>query len=167
MKRELLAKAYVRALPVCSVVILASEDGRSAKASLDPEPDNAPFSLFDTLWFAKSQYAELVLAQCPEGWCGRAPAALRDEIVNAAAALGASFKTSAEIEADASNAVAEIIERVDAMRQSGGLAKVNAGYKCYRKAQVAAGQKAVSYQAHLDAFTLSLVRLAAQNAAAV
>lgn len=161
-KRDALVKAYIEALDLCPVVILAGPD--VTKIALAPE---AEFGVFDTLWFAKSQHAELVLAQCPESWCERAPAVLRDEIVNAAAALGASFKTSAEIEADASNAVAEIIERVDAMRQSGGLAKVNAGYKCYRKAQVAAGRKAVSYQAHLDAFTLSLVRLAAQSAAAV
>lgn len=159
MNREALVKAYIGALDACTLVILAGPDGLSGVC---PGPATEP--PFDTLWFAKQQHAELVLAQCPEGWCSLSPAVLRDEVVNAAASLGASFRTTAEVEVDASNAVEEIIMQVENRRQNGDLAKVNRDYKAYRQAQVARGQKAVSYSTHLATFTRSLVVLAAQNA---
>ena len=157
-KRDDLVKAYIAALDACTLVIMAGPDGMSG-VCLGPASDP-----FDTLWFAKQQHAELVLAQCSEGWVDLSPAALRDEVINAAAALGAPFRTTAEVEVDASKAVAEIVEQVENRRQAGDLARVNRDYKIYRQAQIARGQKAVSYSTHLATFTRSLVVLAAQNA---
>jgi hypothetical protein len=162
-RRDALVKAYIGALDIQGVTILAGPGGLSAKVGMDIAPDLYPF---DTLWFAKSQHAELVLAQCPDGWTNIRPEELRDHVVNAAAVLGASFRTATEVEADAADAVAEIIAQVETMRQSGGLTKVNRDYKIYRQTQIARGQRAVSYTEHLDAFTRSLVVLAAQNSAA-
>ena len=103
--------------------------------------------------------------QCPGGPIARAPAVVRDDVVNAAALLGACWQTTSDIQAQASNAVDEIIARVEGWRQSGGLAKVNAAYKTYRQNQIAKGESAITYTAHVEAFTRSLVVLAAQNSA--
>lgn len=158
-KRDDLLKAYTAALDACTLVILPGPNGMSG-VCLGPAADETPV---ETLWFAKQQHAELVLAQCPEGWVDITPAALRDEVVNAAATLGARFRTTMEIHIEASKVVAEIIEQVENRRQNGGLAKVNRDYKIYRQAQIARGQKAITYSDHLAAFTRSLVVLAAQN----
>jgi len=158
-KRDELVKAYIGALDAGVVSILVDHDDKSGLC-VGPVPNENPF---DALWFAKPQHAELVMAQCPEGWVDLTPAALRDEVVNAAAALGAKFRTAEEVRADAEKVVEEMVEKVEVMRQSGQLTKVNRDYKIYRQAQVALGRKAVPYQCHLDAFTRSLVVLAAQK----
>lgn len=158
-KRDTLVRAYLDHLPARRVSIFVGADGRSI-ATLFPEPDA---TAFEVLWFERDLHADLVLTQCPEGWVDRAPSDLRDAVVNAAAALGAPFKTSAEIEADAIKAVTAIVEEVDIKRQSGGLSQVNRDYKLYRKRQLAKGERAIPYSAHLDAFTWRLVVLAAQS----
>lgn len=160
-KRDALVEAYLGALDARAVLIQAAPNGQPARISTEADPQ---FNLFAVLWFSKSAHAELVLAQCPAGWVDVAPAALRDEVINAAAALGAPWRTTEEVRVEASIAVAEIIASVEASRQSGGLAQVNASYKIYRQQQVAKGEKAMPYSAHLQAFTRSLVVLAAQNA---
>ncbi len=99
-KREALVKAYMGALQARAVLVLAAPGGLSAKVSPDPDPQ---LELFDALWFAKPQHAELVLSQCPEGVVECSAARLRDEVINIAAALGASWLTTAELEASASN----------------------------------------------------------------
>lgn len=111
------------------------------------------------IWFSKAAHAELVAAQC-------GPQATRDDVVNAAAMLGARWRLMPEIEQAASNAVAEIIASVDHQRRKGGLAQVNAAYKIYRQHQVAKGEKVMPYAAHLATFTRSLVTLAAASARA-
>jgi hypothetical protein len=162
VKHDALVKAYVEALGLCPVMILAGPD--VAKISLAPE---AEFEVFDTLWFAKRHHADLVLMQCPDGPICRPASQVRDDVVNIAAMLGARWQTGAEVEALAANAVAEIIAKVEDMRTRGGLAQVNRSYKIYRQRQVAKGEKAVPYSAHLHCFTASLVRLAAQNSDAI
>lgn len=142
------------------LVILAGPDGMSG---ICLGPADGP--TLETLWFSKPQHAEIVFAQCPEGWVDCTAAELLDTVVNTAATLGASFRTTAEVEAEAASAVAEITAKVEEMRRSGDLAKVNATYKAYRVSQSAKGEKAIPYSAHLAAFTRSLVVLAAQNPA--
>lgn len=172
-KRDALVKAYLEALG--SRAVLIHVIGPHDKPALLGMARDPRLDLFDKLWFAKPAHAELVLMRCrddfrdigaarPEGWIDLSAREVRDHLVNTAAALGASWRTEAEVMLDASYAVAEIITHVEDMRQSGGLAQVNAAYKVYRQAQVAKGEKAKPYSAHLGAFTMSLVTLAAQNA---
>jgi hypothetical protein len=160
-KRDALVQAYVEALDLCPIMILA--EPVVAKIALAPE---SGFGVFDILWFAKRHHAELVLMQCPDGPICRPASQVRDDVVNIAAMLGARWQTGAEVEAIAAAAVAEIIAKVEDMRIRGGLAQVNRSYKIYRQRQVAKGEKAVPYSAHLHCFTASLVRLAAQNSGA-
>jgi hypothetical protein len=156
-KRDDLVKAYIGALDAGTLVILTGSGGKSGVC---PGPASGQIP-FETLWFAKAQHAELVLAQCPEGWADIAPAALRDEVVNAAAALGASFRTAAEVYADAKRTVEQIMENVERARIRGELRKMNADYKLYRQNELSLGRKPVGYGEHLTSFTRSLVVLAA------
>jgi hypothetical protein len=151
-------QAYVEALGLCPVMILAGP--AVVKIALAPEAD---FDVFDTLWFAKHHHAELVLTQCPDSPVRGPAASVRDDVVNVAAMLGARWQTGAEVEALAAAAVAEVVAHVEEQRQKGGLAQVNRSYKIYRQRRMARGEKVMPYSAHLHAFTLSLVKLAAQN----
>lgn len=170
-KREALVEAYLGALEAKALLILTIGAGHPAKISFSPDPS---FETFDALWFAKPHHAELVLMRCmddlatvgavrPEGWIDMPAREVRDAVVNAAAQLGARWQTTDQIKSSASNEVEKIIAQVDRQRREGGLAQVNAEYKTYRQRQVAAGQKAAPYSAHLMTFTRSLVVLAAAN----
>lgn len=170
--RSGLIAAYIEALPAKAVLILAGPDDNRARLSFN---EDSNLDLFDALWFAKPQHAELVLINCcddfrdlgaggADGWIDLAPRTVRDFVVNIAAGLGAPWRSVAEVEADATIAVEEIIATVDRKRREGGLALVNTAYKIYRQRQVANGEKAVPYSTHLASFTRSLVTLAAKNA---
>lgn len=156
-----LVKAYIDALDVGVLVILK---GPGCMSGVCPGPDR---DAIDTIWFARPQHAELVLAQCPEGWVDLPPAALRDEVVNAAATLGASFRTTAEVEAEAKRAVEQITENVERARIRGELRRVNAEYKAYRQRELSLGKKPVGYGLHMANFTRNLVVLAAKNASII
>lgn len=171
-KRENLIAAYLEALPAKAVLIHVGPNGQPAKIGFTHDKK---LDLFDALWFAKAAHAELVLmsyrdnfesvgALRPQGWVDLAAREVRDHIVNTAAGLGARWRSGDEMQADAAVAVDEILASVEAQRQSGGLAQVNAAYKIYRQQQIERNEKAAPYSAHLLAFTRSLVVLAAQNA---
>jgi hypothetical protein len=171
-KRCALVGAYIEALGARALYVHGGPAGEVSQVRLDR---NGCLDVFDVLWFSKPQHAELVLLQSLDdfaadgrsrgnGWLVSPPREVRDKIVNVAAMLGAIWQTEAELRTVASNVVEEIIVSVEKSRRDGGLAQVNASYKIYRQRQVARGEKAVPYSAHLAAFTRSLVVLAAQNA---
>lgn len=171
-KRAALVLAYMEALPAKPVLIHAGPGGQSSTIGAAPVKN---FDRFDALWFAKPSHADLVLMNCRDdfaslgaidrqGWIDLSARTVRDHVVNVASGLGAVWRSEAELRADASNAVEEIIANVEAQRRTGGLARVNAAYKIYRQRQTAKNEKAMPYAAHLAAFTRSLVVLAAANA---
>lgn len=164
-KLDDLISAYVDALPIRPVVISAERDGKAARLGIGMVPE-----IFDALWFPKPQHAELVAMNCagdfhalgavtPEGFIDLAPSVVRDHVVNAAAMLGAIWRTDLEVRHDASFEVEKVIMAIEVSRRTGGLQDVNKAYK----AQRLAGQTKISYAAHLAAFTRSLVMMAAKN----
>jgi hypothetical protein len=54
--------------------------------------------------------------------------------------------------------VAEIVERVKASNQSGGLKQVNAQYKRYRQGQAAKCEKAMPYGKFIEPYITTIVR---------
>jgi hypothetical protein len=55
--------------------------------------------------------------------------------------------------------VAEIVAKVEAARQNGGLKQVNRQYKSYRQAQsIAKAEKAMPYGKFIERFTAGMVR---------
>ena len=167
-----LLAAYMEALGNRALMVLAAPTGHPCKLSSAPLPNLDTIAAF---WFAKPHHAELVALRAqddlaaigaarPEGWIDMQAQELRDTIINLAAHVGASWQTAEQAQAQASIAIDEIIARVEASRTNGGLAQINAQYKVYRQKQLAKGEKAIPYSAHLAAFTRNLVVLAAQAA---
>jgi len=174
-KRADLVKAYLNALEIRSIVVLAVDGKRPSRLAFEPDKR---LRTVETFWFAKAAHAELVMAHArddltaigalrDQGWVDMGGAELRDTVANIAGYLGAPYSQFSTMVADAEKAVDRILANVEKARFEGRLKSVNADYKAYRQRQLAAGQKAISYSEHLAKFTLSLVLLAAKNANAV
>ena len=162
MSRSKLVEAYIAALPLAAVAVISSADGARCRILTDGEP--GPGETIEHQLYFKPSHADLVLMTLGlEGWTDQAPAAVAAQIEQAAATLGARYYALAELSKAAAEAVAEVQARVDAARQNGDLKQVNAAYKRYRLAQVAKGEKAMPYTAHLAAFTQSLVEKVARQ----
>lgn len=173
-ERTRLVAAYLEALDAKALLIHACPGGQPAKLSFD---DDRKLDLTGAFWFSKQQHAELVLMRArgdleaigalrPQGWVDLPAREVSDAVVNAAAQLGASWRSAKRVQADAEAEVDRILIHVEEQRKSGGLAQVNTAYKVYRNRQLEAGQKAVPYSAHLFDFKCSLVTLAARNSVA-
>jgi len=170
--RDDLIEAYVGALQARAILVLTLPAGLPAKLSFEPDKS---LDQFAALWFGKPAHAELVMARCladiksvgamcPQGWIDLPAIEVRDALINVSGMLGAVWRTEHQLQREAEEAVEEVVARVEASRQNGGLADVNRSYKIYRQTQMRKGEKAVPYSAHLRAFTKSLVVLAAENA---
>lgn len=171
-KRPELVKAYLEALEIRPIMVLAVQGHRPSRLASEPVKN---LDIFDALYFAKAQHAELVLSHVsddlasigtlrPDGWIDMEARELRDTVANVAGYLGARFRSFAEVQRDAEIAVDRILANVEQARFEGRLKSVNADYKVYRQRQLSAGQKAITYTEHVTNFTLSLVILAAKNA---
>jgi hypothetical protein len=81
-----------------------------------------------------------------DGPIDQPPAAVAALIERTARSMGAPHtRRPPEIRAAAEIQVAEIVARVKASNQAGGLKQVNRSYKAYRQAQIAKAEKATSY----------------------
>jgi hypothetical protein len=155
MSRANLVQSYIDALPGTIVSIVSSPDGQRSR--FETGAVDAGATVYARLHF-KDSHADLVLSFCGvSDWSDMPPAALLESISTTAQGLGARPRSDADITAAANDAVDHVVAKVEGMRQNGGLAVVNAGYKRYRLGQVAKGEKAVSYAVHLAKFTQSLV----------
>jgi hypothetical protein len=158
VSRASLIEAYIAALPLTAVAIVSSADGRRCRI-IHTEGEPAPGETIERRLYFKPSHAELVLSAIKvEGWTDQPSAAVVALIERTAANLGAPFRTSGELQEGAAEAVAEVVERVDAMRQNGALKQVNAQYKRYRQQQMAKAEKATTYAVFLQRWTASIVR---------
>jgi hypothetical protein len=111
-------------------------------------------------WFEKAEHCEIVIAAChseyPQGFG-------RTEVINAAALLGARWRTTEQLHRDAEIEVEHLLADIEAKRQAGGLKKVNAEYKSYRIAQLSRSEPAVPYSTYFANFVRTVIRLAAQE----
>lgn len=141
---------------------------------LTPPADSGPVT-FDVLWFDTRTHADAVLAELRDtlkslpltsrdNWLLMPPLDLRDHLVRAASDVGADWHTTEDLRSRASDAVSEILAKIEAMRVSGGLSDLNSSYKNYRQSQLATGAKAKPYSAFLADFTMNMITLTAQHA---
>jgi hypothetical protein len=150
-----LVETYIAALPGIVVSIVSSADGTQSR--FETGAVDAAAVVHVRLYF-KASHAELVLSACGiSGWTDMPPASLLQLIASTAEDLGARPQSDHDVAAAAKEAIAVVVAKVEAMNQNGGLKQINTAYKRYRLAQVAKGEKAVSYAAHLAKFTQSLV----------
>jgi hypothetical protein len=154
MSRESLIEAYIAALPLTAVAVVSVAAGSCRVET------GAPGEATDHLYYFKPSHVDLVLGAAGLGGdpIDEEPAAVATRIELAARSMGAPFQSAAELQADAEQGVDKIVAKVEAMRQNGGLAKVNAQYKAYRQAQIAKAEKATSFSVFFERFTASIVR---------
>jgi hypothetical protein len=166
-----LCKVYVDALCGRAIYVHGGLFDRVAHFGFE---DIGKKGLVAKLWFARPAHAELVALRCvqdfkavramrPSGWIDMAPSGVVEKIKTTAALLGARWQTQEQIEADAEKVVVEVVAKVEAMRQNGGIQVVNINYKAYRLLQIQKGEPVISYSAHLADFTRSLVIKAAKE----
>jgi hypothetical protein len=161
-----LIEAYITALPLTAVAIVSSADGRRCR--IQTEGELGPGETIERTFYFKPSHAELVLMTIdPEGWTNEQPAAVVAQIEQTAAMLGAPHYALDELRNVAEEAVAVVTARVAAGRQNGDLKLVNQKYKMYRLAQVAKGEKAISYTTFMQRWTAARVRDVAVTAGAV
>jgi hypothetical protein len=72
--------------------------------------------------------------------------------------MGAPVETAAEVQAEAEQAVAEAVAKIDAMRRNGDFKQLNARYKLYRRTQAERGERALPYSVFLKRRVATIVR---------
>jgi hypothetical protein len=157
VSHESLVQAYIAALPFAAVAIVAVPGG-GCRVAVGGEP--APGETTIARYFFKPLHIELVLgaAGLADSPIDDAPAAVAALIERTARRMGAPYETESEIRAAAKIQVAEIVARVEASNQAGGLKQVNAQYKRYRQAQIARAEKALPYSKFIEPFIATIVR---------
>jgi hypothetical protein len=155
MSNAKLIEAYIAALPIVTVSVVANPNGKRARIETGtPAAGQAVYARV----FLKSSHADLVLdAAGVDGWAKMPAAGLLELITSTATALGAPWQTEEEIIGAAAAAVAAIVYKVEAARQAGGLKEINASYKRYRQQQVAKAERVVPYSAYLQRYTVLMV----------
>lgn len=177
-----LCLAYIGVLGLSAIKVMAGKSAEMpSRLLLETDPDlvekDGADVMFETFWFSKAHHAELVLTNCcedlralgadrPDGWFDLPAATVRDSVVNAAAGLGAGWRTTAQITESANETVGEVERHVAALNTSGGLASFNSAYKSYRLAMQETGEPAMNYAAYLHGFKLKMVRRIGENVAA-
>jgi hypothetical protein len=157
VSREAFIQSYISGLQLTEVAIVGA--GRSARIITGEIPPGEPVAC---RYYFKASHAELLLMTIgKEDVTGKPASSLVDAIERTAAMLGATIQTTSELRKAAASAVDEITARVKLANQDGELKRVNYAYKVYRLEQLAKGEKAITYKAHLETFTASLVRQAA------
>jgi hypothetical protein len=152
-----LVETYISGLALAEVAIVGA--GRRCRIHTDGDGDLAPGEPVAHRYFFKPSHVDLLLSTIgPEGMSGRPAAALAELVVQAAASIGASFRTPGELQAEAERQVAEITARIRMANQQGGLKQINAQYKRYRQAQIARAEKALPYSAFIEPFIMTMVR---------
>lgn len=169
---------YIDALGLSAIkVVIGKKAETPSRLVLEIEPDlverDGPEVMFWTFWFAKAQHAELVIMNClddlrvvgaeHDGIIDLSARTVRDYVVNVAGGLGAGWRTTAQIVESAEEAIDEVEKNVEALNKSGALRPLNARYKAYRFAMMAAGHPAINYSAYLQVFKLRVAKLIGQN----
>jgi 2-phosphoglycerate kinase len=70
----------------------------------------------------------------------------------------APHQTPGELQAEAEQAVAEAVAKIDAMRRNGDFKQLNAKYKVYRQLQMERGERALPYSTFLERRVANLLR---------
>ena len=159
MSRVSLVEAYISGLQLTEIAIVGA--GKQCRITAGGE-FATPGEPVAHRYFFKSSHVDLLLATIgQDGLSGRSAAALAELIVQAAASIGATHQSPAQVRKGAELAVAAITERVRIANQSGGMKSINREYRAYRQQQLARGERATSYAAFIEPFVATMVKRAA------
>ena len=98
---------------------------------------------------------------------GESPAVSRADLIqtyiSAKTAANIAPTPPAELQAEAEQAVAEAVAKIEAMRLNGDLKVLNTKYKIYRQTQMRRGEKAIPYSVFLERRAATIVRQVAAS----
>ncbi len=168
-----LARVYIAALDLHLVAVFCR--GERSRLSIDGRGVSSRAHCAGEFFFARGDHAQFIGDRCiarlsasklirAGGWIAAKPDYVAALIARAAAELGVRYEAAERIEANVKMAIAHVDTRIEAMRQAGGLAAINAGYKRYRLQQASVAEPAMAYGARLAKFKLGFLQLLAQHA---
>jgi hypothetical protein len=159
---DALISAYREGLGLTAVTIVAGEDG----ARLMVSDEEAGETVHARWWCKGAQQAEWLVEAVARG--GRKMArdsasVLRDTVVRSAKRLGISLRSDEEVEREAVAVIARLEGEIASQQRAGGLKSVNRGYRDYRLAASARGEKVLRYADWMERYKAKLVRDIARN----
>jgi hypothetical protein len=166
LSRANLIQVYLDALPFVPVAVVQTAGG--CRVAVGGEP--APGEKIEHRFYFKPLHIELLLgaAGLTDAPIDQPPDAVAALIEKTAKSMGAPYETGAELRAAAEKQVAEILERVNATNQAGGLRQLNRQYKLYRQGQIDKAERAIGYAAYIEQkYTIGIVRSIAATARSV
>lgn len=171
-------RAYVSALGLCSVYVIALSNSAGSKIGHGSDPKAAlkragqAAQLAFAGWCSDESRALMVVDACHDvlrdrglkvarGEVAAPPTDVSSVVVAAADEMGVVLQSADELACLADDAVGHIEREFDRMLRAGELRVLNRRYKVYRLAQNAAGKGAVSYPRWIADYKATLIRLAA------
>jgi hypothetical protein len=149
------------------VTLVAGEAGARLMYSAD-EPVLGADEAVQARWWCKSVgqaewlVEEAALRAAPRSDADAA-SRLNQAVLQAAKRLGITLRSDEEVARDAIAVVARLDQEIAAQQRAGGLKSVNRGYRDYRLAASARGEKVLRYADWMERYKAKLVRDIAQN----
>jgi hypothetical protein len=163
---EALVTVYREGLGLAAVVLVAGEIGARLIWSAEERMIDAGEAVHARWWCKSAQQAEwLAEAAVRAAQRSHADAARRldQAVLNAAKRLGITLRSDEEVAREALAAVARLDQEIAAQQRAGGLKSVNRGYRDYRLAASARGEKVLRYAQWMERYKAKLVRDIAHN----
>ena len=160
-----LIAAYRDGLGLAAVALVAGANGARLMRSAEETPLAAGETMQARWWCKSAEQAEWLVEtairvqRCEDD----AAARLADAVLTAAKRLGLRLRSDAEIEQQAAGVVARLEQEFVAQQRTGALKSVNRGYRDYRLAASARGEKVLRYAHWMERYKAKLVRQIAQN----
>ena len=163
---EALIAAYRQGLGLAAVTIVTAAHGARlicAAEELALEPGE---SVHARWWCRSAQQAEWLVGavvRAAKADDADAPSHLCRAVIKTAKRLGISLRADAEISAEAAGVIARLEQEIAAQQRAGTLKSINRGYRDYRLAASARGEKMLRYADWMARYKAKLIRDIAHN----
>jgi hypothetical protein len=166
-----LIAAYREGLGLVAVILIAGETGARLMCSA-VEPALEPGEAVQARWWCRSAQQAEWLTEAAARAARRSGADpvprhvashLGRAVLNAAKRLGITLCTDEDIARDAAAVIARLEQEIAAQQRAGALKSVNRGYRDYRLAARARGEKVLRYAEWMERYKAKLVRDIAHN----
>ena len=166
---EALIAAYRDGLGLAPVTLVVGESGAHLVRAAEETSLAAGESMQARWWCKSAEQADWLMEtairaqRCEDDAASR----LADGVLNAARRLGLRLRSDAEIEQEAAAVIARLEQEFAAQQRAGALRSVNRGYRDYRLAATARGEKILRYAQWIERYKAKLVRDVAQTLRAI
>lgn len=163
---ETLIAAYREGLGLVAVTLVTGASGARLICAADEPALDDGAAVHACWWCASAQQAEWLteaVARAIRHDDAKSAARLSRAVIDTAKRLGITLRPDAEIARAAVAVVARLDREITTQQRVGGLKSVNRGYRDYRLAASARGDKVLRYAEWMARYKAKLVREVAQN----